>query len=91
VSVEVRFFYPALQSLFGGTEPIRAEGRTVGECLADLVGREPGAEKLLFGAKGALLRHVYVYVNAESMFKAEMGKPIGDGDALIIAVLASGG
>jgi molybdopterin converting factor small subunit len=91
VSVKVRAFYPQLQRLFADPDNVQVEGRTVGECLENLMGRYPEARPLLFNKNGVLLRHVHVFVNQESIFKAEMTKPVRDGDQLLIAVLASGG
>jgi molybdopterin converting factor small subunit len=89
--VRVRVFYPELQRLFEGSDDVRVQGDTVGECLDDLVRKHPGAESLLFDSRGVLLKRVYVFVNAEGMFKADFAKPVGDGDELILAVLATGG
>jgi molybdopterin converting factor small subunit len=91
VSVKVKAFYPQLQSLFFDPDDVQVEGQTVGECLEDLMQRYPEARALLFNKNGVLLRHVHVFVNQESLFKAEMTKPVRDGDQLLIAVLASGG
>jgi molybdopterin converting factor small subunit len=91
MSVKVRIFYPALRDLLAGPEDVRCEGGTVGECLADLVRRHPGAGQLLFDKRGNLLPPVYVFVNMEGMFKADLGRPLTGGDELILAVLASGG
>lgn len=87
----MQIFYPELRQLLGAGEEIRAEGTTVGECLADLGRRHPGVEKLLFNGHGALHRRVYVFVNAEGMQKAAMTQSLSENDVLIIAVLASGG
>jgi hypothetical protein len=91
MSVKIRAFYPQLQSLFDDPDDVRVEGQTVGECLEDLMRRYPEARGLLFNRPGVLHRHVYVFVNAEGMSKAEMAKPIRSSDQLLIAVLASGG
>lgn len=91
MSVRVRIFYPALERLLGDPEEIKCAGRTVGECLADLARRHPGVEELLFDSRGTLLPPVYVFVNMEGMFKAELGQTVTDSDELILAVLASGG
>jgi molybdopterin converting factor small subunit len=91
MSVKVRIFYPALQKLLGRPEETRCQGHTVGECLADLVQQHPGVEELLFDKRGELLPPVYVFVNMEGMFKAELAKPVTETDELILAVLASGG
>lgn len=91
MSVAVKIFYPALQGLVGGPDDVQVEGATVGECLADVVRRFPESGPLLFDTRGELLKRVYVFVNRESMFKADLAKPVGDKDELIIAVLATGG
>ena len=91
MSVKVRVFYPELQRLVAGPDEIRVDGETVGECLDDLVRRHPGAQKLIFDPRGGLLKPVYVFVNAESMYKADLARPVSGKDELILAVLATGG
>jgi molybdopterin converting factor small subunit len=91
MSVKVRLFYPALQELLGGVSETEVEGRTVGECLADLCAKRPGIGKLLLDQHGRLLKRVYVFVNTESLQKAEFSKAVTEGDVLILAVLATGG
>jgi molybdopterin converting factor small subunit len=91
MSVKLDMFYPRLKELTGDPAELELEGRTVGECLADLAGRFPGAAGLLFDEQGALLRHVFVYVNAEGAYKAALDAPVKDGDTLIIAALIVGG
>ncbi len=89
--VRVKVFYPDLQRLAGDPDDIRVEGETVGECLGDLVRKYPDAESLLFDSRGRLLKRVYVFVNAEGMYKADLAKPVSSKDELILAVLATGG
>jgi molybdopterin converting factor small subunit len=91
MSVRLRLFYPALERLIGRPDDVLVEGTTVGECLEDVVRRFPDARGLLFDTRGVLLKPVYVFVNAESMFKAELTKPLSERDELIVAVLATGG
>lgn len=91
MSVKVRAFYPELQRLTGGSDEIRVDGATVGECLADLVRQYPGVGGLIFDGRGELLKPVYVFVNRESMFKADFARTVTDKDELILAVLATGG
>ena len=91
MSVKVSIFYPALKQAIGNPTEVRVNGTTVGECLADLIRPHPEAERLLFDSRGRLLRPVYVYVNREGMFKADLDQPVADDDVLIIAVLASAG
>jgi hypothetical protein len=91
MSVRVDIFYPRLKAITGDPAGLTLAGGTVGECLDDLARRFPGADKLLFDESGALLRPVFVYVNAESAYKAAPDAPVRDGDRLIIAALAVGG
>ena len=91
MSVKVRVFYPELQRLVAGPDEIRVDGETVGECLDDLVRQHPGARKLIFDTRGGLLKPVYVFVNAESMYKADLARAVSGKDELILAVLATGG
>ena len=91
MSIRVRVFHPALQRLLGGANEAQVEGATVGDCLHDLVRQYPGADKLLFDARGRLLKQVYVFVNAESTAKAEYSRPVTEKDHLIVAMLALGG
>jgi hypothetical protein len=55
------------------------------------VRKYPDAESLLFDSRGLLQKRVYVFVNAEGMFKADFAKPVNGKDELILAVLATGG
>ena len=91
MSARARIFYPALQRLLGDANEVRCQGGTVGECLADLSRRHPGVADLLFDKRGRLLPSVYVHVNMEGMYKADLDRAVADSDELVIAVLASGG
>jgi molybdopterin converting factor small subunit len=91
MSVRTKIFHAELRRIIAEPGEIRLEGSTVGECLADLVRRYPEAEPLMFDNHGRLRRQFYVYVNQESMFKAEFSRPVTENDTLILVVLASGG
>jgi molybdopterin converting factor small subunit len=91
MSVKVKVFYPEVQRLVDRPDELRVEGGTVGECLDDLVRQYPDAQRLIFDARGGLLKPVYVFVNAESMYKADLARPVSAKDELILAVLATGG
>ncbi len=91
MSVKVSIFYPELRRLIGGSAEVRVEGETVGECLTALAHGHPGVGELLFDRRGELLKQVYVFVNQESLRKADLSAPVGNQDELILAVLATGG
>jgi molybdopterin converting factor small subunit len=90
MSVTLDIFYPAVQKCVHGRDTVSVSGATVGECLADFVRRFPEVEKWLFEGD-RLLEHVFVYVNAEGAAKAELSRPVKEGDRLILAVLITGG
>lgn len=91
MSVRVKIFYPELRRLIDSPDEVRAQGVTVGECLDDLATRYPGAGELLFDERGGLRPPVYVFVNIEGMYKADLARTVGEQDELILAVLATGG
>jgi hypothetical protein len=91
VSVKTKIFHSELQRIIAEPGELRLKGSTVGECLADLVRRYPAVEPVIFDGQGRLRRQFYVYVNHESMFKADFSQPVTENDILILVVLASGG
>jgi hypothetical protein len=91
LSIKVNIFYDRLRQAMHNPETITADGQTIGECLDDLVRRYPDITSLIFNKQRQLLDHVYVYVNAESLLKPELSRPVRAGDTLIIAVLLTGG
>jgi hypothetical protein len=91
MNIKVNLFYPKLQQLAGQGSQLEVKGRTVGECLDDLVRQFPGADKLLFDESGRLLKHVFVYINAESTRPPSLSVAVRESDTLLIAVLVTGG
>lgn len=91
MSIKVRLFYPKLQQLAGMGSQLEVKGQTVKECLDDLVSQFPGAENLLFDESGRLLKHVFVYINAESALPPSLSAKVRESDTLLIAVLVTGG
>jgi len=74
-----------------GLEIITVEGKTVGECLSQLVRQYPGMEKALFAKKEKLLNTVEVYVNNASAYPDELVKAVYNGDKIHLFVMLSGG
>ncbi len=91
MSVKVRVYHAELQRVIGSPGELRVEGATVGECLADLVRRYPEAGPIMFDSAGRLHKRFYVFVNQESLFKADFGRPVTGKDELILVVLATAG
>jgi molybdopterin converting factor small subunit len=83
--------HQALRHLTNNQASVEVNGKTVGECLAELVERFPGMKPELFGKNGRLLNYVDIYVNAESSYPEELAKPVKDGDKLTITLIIAGG
>jgi molybdopterin converting factor small subunit len=74
-----------------GLEVVEVEGRTVSECLTQLVQQFPGMEKALFAKKDKLLNNVEIYLNHASAYPNELIKPVKDGDEIHLVVMLTGG
>ena len=74
-----------------GLEVVAVEGKTVGECLNQLVKRFPGMEKALFSKKDKLLNIVEVYLNHVTAYPNELVKPVKDGDEIHLIIMLAGG
>jgi len=70
---------------------VEIDGKTVGECLENLVKQFPPIKEGLFDKKGKLLNVVEIYVNRESAYPEELAKPVGDGDEVHITLMLAGG
>lgn len=74
-----------------GLEVVAVEGRTVGECLNQLVKQFPGMEKALFAKKDKLQNTIEVFVNNATAYPNELAKPVNQGDEIHLVVMLSGG
>ncbi len=91
MSIRVNIFYPRLRQMVEEGEPVSLTGKTIGECLADLIRQFPTTRDLLFDGQGQLIRNVFIYANEESLYQPGMETPVKEGDTLIIASLITGG
>ena len=74
-----------------GQETVEVEGKTVGECLRNLVERFPGLRPNIFDKKGGLNTIVEIYLNLQSAYPNELVKPVKDGDEIHLTMMLSGG
>lgn len=70
---------------------VEVGGRTVGECLQNLVGRYPELKKTLFDPQGNLNSYLALYVNKEDIALDDLARPVKDGDEIHLIVLIEGG
>ena len=84
-----------LSSIFGrftGNQlNIAVDGKTIKECLQDLVRQFPDLKKLLLNQEGNLQSTYEYFVNGESQYPRDMNKPLKDGDKLNIVYVIHGG
>ena len=80
-----------LHHLSGNVKVVEVEGKTVGECLDELVKRFPQLKESLFVEDDKLLNLLNVYVNGESAYPEELAKTVSDGDKLDIMYTLVGG
>jgi molybdopterin converting factor small subunit len=74
-----------------GEQEVEVEGKTVGECVKNLIGKYPDIHSSLLDKKGHLLKIVEVYVNGESAYPNELAKPVKDGDHIHLTLMLAGG
>ncbi len=70
---------------------VELEGKTVGECLKNLVKRFPAMQSKLFNKQEKLHGYIEILVNAQSTFPKELAYILNDGDEMTILVFLSGG
>jgi molybdopterin converting factor small subunit len=74
-----------------GKEAVEVEGKSVGECLQNLVRMYPALGKEIFAKNGKLNSLIEVYLNAASAYPNELIKPVKDGDKISLVYILSGG
>lgn len=80
-----------LRHLTNDLARVEVSGRTVGECLNDLVKQFPILRRYIFDKNNRLLNYVDIYVNLESSYPEELAKPVNDGDELDLTLIIAGG
>jgi molybdopterin converting factor small subunit len=80
-----------LRQFTNGQEMIEVDGKTVGECLKNMVKKYPAMEPSIFGKNGKLSNIVEIYLNLQSAYPNELARPVKDGDDIHITMMLSGG
>ena len=73
-----------------GKEIIEVEGKTVGECLKELVKKYPPLDKEIF-KNGKLNSLIEVYLDGASAYPNELAKPVKAGDKISLVYMLSSG
>ena len=90
MSVKVHL-HLTLRQYTDGQEIVETQGKTVGECLKDLVKRFPGVQSSLFDKKGKINNIIEIYLNLQSAYPDELAKPVKDGDEIHVTLMLAGG
>ena len=69
--------------------PIEVNGKTVRDCLNDLIRKYPESNKWLFDKKGTL--QIMVLLNDEDVYQKDLDRPVKDGDELQLTLIIGGG
>ena len=84
-----------LSSMFGiytnNVLNIKVEGKTVRECLHDLVRQFPKLKKVLLNNDGNLMSTYDFFINGASVYPKDMNLPLKDGDKLNVLYVIHGG
>ncbi|MEY3361824.1 MAG: hypothetical protein RL531_1543 [Actinomycetota bacterium] len=89
--VEVRL-PTLLRQYTDGTASVTADGATIGEVFAAIVGQYPGLGGQLIDDSGSLHKFVNVYVNDEDIrYLDSLGTPVAEGDVVSILPAVAGG
>jgi molybdopterin converting factor small subunit len=91
--METTFRIPtSLRTLTGGSDEVRVTGATVGEALDDFEKRHPGIRDRLLDEKGAVRRHVNIYVGEEDIrFLEGLKTELKGGEQISIIPAIAGG
>jgi molybdopterin converting factor small subunit len=91
MAVEVRL-PTLLRQYTDGTASVSAEGATIGDVFAAIVGQYPGLGGQLIDESGALHKFVNVYVNDEDIrYLDSLGTTVAEGDVVSILPAVAGG
>ena len=82
-----------LQGFIGGSDAVEVNGRTVGECLNDLVKQFPSLENVIFCESRILDDYIGVCINGNVMtaWEKPLNRPVLDSDEFSIIFLGIAG
>jgi molybdopterin converting factor small subunit len=90
MSVEI-YLTPSLQYIISDVKFITVEGKTVGECLDNVVEMYPQLSPLLLGSGHKLRNEYTLFINGENASPDDPDRPVRAGDKLNIVDIIIGG
>ena len=90
--VTLRAFAHYREIIGKDTELVLAEGKTIGDLLAELGDRRPALRREMFAPTGELKEFINIFINGRNIaFLNEMATPLVDGDIIAIFPPVAGG
>jgi molybdopterin converting factor small subunit len=90
MSIKVHL-YSNLQQYANGCDIVEVKGKTVGECLNDLITQYPQIRPYLFDEDGKVSTGVFVSINLESPYSEKLTTPLEINDNLYLILIVAGG
>jgi molybdopterin converting factor small subunit len=90
MSVEV-FLSPALQPMAGDLAAINVDGKTLGECLDNLMQNYPQLREALVDNNRVVRPDYMIFINGENAYTEEITRPVKDGDKIHLMSFFVGG
>jgi molybdopterin converting factor small subunit len=72
-------------------ENITVKGKTIQECLNDLIKKYRGLNTMVFDEEGQLHNYVSVFAANEIVYSDQLNKSVKDGDTIHILYIIGGG
>ncbi len=81
----------ALSEDTSGTRLGEVEGKTVGECLEQIIIKLPNMKRFIFDENGNLHEYIDIFINKQNAFPRPLEKTVKDGDDLYVMSIVGGG
>lgn len=90
MSIEI-ILSPSLQPMTGNAPSMKVEGKTLGECLDDLMLKYPQLKAVLLDDNQELRKDYMVFINGENAYMEELPRPVKEGDIIHLMTFFVGG
>ena len=77
------------QPYIGNREAVEVKGRTIHECLGNLIKKYPEIKKILFDVNGKL--QILIIHNQQLIHRDDIDMGVAEGDEISLITIASGG
>jgi molybdopterin converting factor small subunit len=85
------YLHPNMCHLTDNQDIVETTGRTVGECILQLIKRYPELNDLVFDKDGILKTFIEIWVNRTAAYPNELERKVEDGDEIHLLITIAGG